>query len=175
MFVVFVQMYRRTLPTYNMLYNWHLLDSQMYVALHKNICKMKLQHCVTVFPENVFWLDIQLYLGHVLTVGRESLCLTSILSPWVMYILIPPSIRFPPCRERSVQAGDTTAVWGLRGDHRWSSGRRRCQDPAGPAPPQTHLFSTARREGEREGGRRHGHRRPRGQRRRRGEGQERSQ
>lgn len=84
-------------------------------------------------------------------------------------------IYIPFCRERGVQAGDATAVWSFRGNHGWSSGRRRCQDPTCPAPAQTHLLSTAGREGEREGGRRHGHRRPRGQRSRRGEGQERSQ
>lgn len=94
------------------------------------------------------------------------------------YVYFNPSIffsTFPPCRERGVQAGDSTAVWGFRGNHRWSSGRRCCKDPTGPAPPQTHMLSTAGREGERAGGRRHGPRRPRGQRSRRGQGPERSQ
>lgn len=92
-------------------------------------------------------------------------------NPSIFFSTLPP----PPCRERGVQAGDSTAVWGFRGNHRWSGGRRCCQDPAGPAPPQTHLLSTAGREGEREGGRRHGPGRPRGQRRWRGQGPERSQ
>lgn len=129
--------------------------------------------CCCFFPQHVLWLAIQPCKGHTATDAFvppspcPGLCAFQSFN-FLFYFA-------PPCRERGVQAGDSTAVWGFRGNHRWSGGRRCCQDPAGPAPPQTHLLSTAGREGEREGGRRHGPGRPRGQRRWRGQGPERSQ
>ncbi|TMS11018.1 hypothetical protein E3U43_020011 [Larimichthys crocea] len=74
------------------------------------------------------------------------------------------------CKLETLLQSEVSVVTTGRG-----GGCRRRQDPTGPAPPQTHLLSTAGREGKREGGRRHGRRRPRGQRSRRGQGQERSQ
>lgn len=84
------------------------------------------------------------------------------------------SFNLPPLREWGVQVGDTPAVRGFRGDHRWSCGRRHCQDPPGAAPQETHLLPMAGWEGARAGRRRSGCRRPGGPRSWRGEGRQRS-